>query len=96
MDSTQAAALGRARLFAGLHLVVTVLLLGVVGRRMLEVPSSFTAGTMLIGPLAYFGAVAGLLFCSPRRLPRWAVRVVPLQLHTEFRELFGIRERRTG
>jgi hypothetical protein len=94
MNSPQATALGRARLIAGLHLVVTILLMGVVGRRMLEVPSSFTAGSMLIGPLAYFGAVAGLLFCFPRKLPSWALRIVPLTIHAEFRDLFGIRTSR--
>jgi len=91
MHSAQAAALGRARLFAGLHLVVTILLMGVVARRMLDVPSSFTTGTMLMGPLAYFGAVAGVLFCFPRSLPHWALRIVPLNVHAEFRDLFGIR-----
>jgi hypothetical protein len=94
MNSPQAAALGRARLIAGLHLVVTVLLMSVVSQRMLDAPASFTTGTMLLGPLAYFGAVAGVLFCFPRELPRWAMRVVPLSVHDEFRDLFGIRAAR--
>jgi hypothetical protein len=90
MNTLQAAAERRARCVAGAHFVLTALLMTAVTRHMIDVPESFDAGSLLLGPLAYFGAVSALLFCFPRRMPGWALRVVPLALHWEFREFFGI------
>jgi hypothetical protein len=90
MTTFQTAAERKARAFAGANLVLTALLMTAVARRMIDAPDCFYAGSLLIGPLAYFGAVSGLLCCFPRRMPGWALRVVPLNVHREFREFFGV------
>jgi hypothetical protein len=90
MNTFQVTAERKARSFAAATLVLTVLLMTAVANRMIEAPGCYFAGSLLIGPLAYFGAVFALLSCYPRRLPGWALRVVPLRVHQEFREFFGV------
>ena len=90
MNTFQITAERKARSFAGATLVLTAVLVTAVARRMVDAPECFYAGSLLVGPLAYFGAVAALLCCFPRRLPGWALRIVPVNVHQEFREFFGV------
>ena len=74
--------------------MVAGLLLAAVASRMIAAPESYYAGALLIGPLAYFGAVFAVLFCFPQELPGWAARIVPRTVHAEYRDLFGLPVRR--
>jgi len=94
VSAFQISAERRARWCAGAHFVVAIVLLAVVAGRMIVAPESFYAGALLIGPLAYFGAVFAVLFCFPRQLPGWATCILPKTVHAEYRDLFGLPARR--
>ncbi|TMH33599.1 MAG: hypothetical protein E6H66_11875 [Betaproteobacteria bacterium] len=90
MSALHVAAERRARWCAAAHCLVTGILLGVVATRMVAAPETFYVGALLIGPLAYFGAFFAVLFCFLRGLPGWASRIVPGNIHAEYRDLFGL------
>ena len=93
MSAFEVSAERRARWCAGAHFAIAAVLLAAVASRMIAAPESFYAGALLVGPLAYFGAVFAVLFCFPRQLPDWAVRVVPRVVHAEYRDFFGLTSR---
>lgn len=94
MDAFRVSAERRARWCAGAHFVIAVVLLAAVAGRMIAAPETYYAGALLIGPLAYFGAVFAVLFCFPRELPGWAASIVPRTVHAEYRDFFGLPGRR--
>ena len=94
VSALHVAAERRARWCAAAHFLADAILIGAVGTRMVAAPETFYAGALLIGPLAYFGAFFAVLFCFLRELPRWASRIVPGNVHAEYRDLFGLPKRR--